>query len=117
VTRNGYGKRTKIDQYSRQGRYGFGAKTLQRTDKTGDLVAMRAIKASDGIMLISRNGIVIRTDLESIRESNRGTQGVKIMNLGKGDDVVGIAIIQEDGDEEGILLDEEGNELVSEQIV
>lgn len=117
VTRNGYGKRTKIDQYSRQGRYGFGAKTLQRTEKTGDLVAMRAIKASDGIMLISRNGIVIRTDLESIRESNRGTQGVKIMNLGKGDDVVGIAIIQEDGDEEGILLDDEGNELASEQIV
>ena len=117
VTRNGYGKRTPIEQYSRQGRYGSGAKTLQRTEKTGDLVAMRAIKASDGIMLISRNGIVIRTDLESIRESSRGTQGVRVMNLGKGDDVVGIAIIQEDSDDEEILLDEEGNEIVAEQII
>lgn len=114
VTRNGYGKRTKIGQYNRQGRYGSGSRTLQRTAKTGDLVAMRAIKSTDGIMLISRNGIVIRTDLESIRETNRGTQGVKVMNLGKGDDVVGIAIIQEDDEDDEIMLDDEGNEIVVE---
>ncbi|MGB7340335.1 MAG: DNA gyrase subunit A [Phototrophicaceae bacterium] len=111
VTRNGYGKRTPIELYSRQARYGLGAQTLKRTEKTGDLASMRAIKATDGIMIISRNGIVIRTDIESIRESNRGTQGVKVMNLTGGDEVVGIAILQDDGedDEDAILVDDDGN--------
>jgi DNA gyrase subunit A len=95
VTRNGFGKRTPIEQYSRQNRYGLGSRTLARNEKTGDVVAMRAIKASDGILLISRNGIVLRTDLESIRETGRSTQGVKLMNLSD-DEVVGIAILQED---------------------
>lgn len=103
VTSTGYGKRTKIEQYSRQSRYGLGSLTLKRTDKTGELVAMRAIKASDEIMIISRNGIIIRTDLESIRESNRSTQGVRLMNLGEGDEVVGIAILF-DEDEDGTLI-------------
>ncbi|MEL6404524.1 MAG: DNA gyrase subunit A [Chloroflexota bacterium] len=112
VSANGYGKRTPIEQYSRQGRYGLGSQTLKRTEKTGDLIAMRAIKASDGIMILSRNGIVIRTDLESIRESSRGTQGVIVMNLGKGDEVVGIAIIDETDDDEeenGTYTDDNAN--------
>ncbi|MEM9951180.1 MAG: DNA gyrase subunit A [Chloroflexota bacterium] len=100
VSRNGYGKRTPIASYSRQNRYGSGATTLKRTPKTGDLVAMRAIKESDGIMIISLNGIVIRTDVESIRESKRSTQGVTIMNLQEGDEVVGIAILRDEDDEE-----------------
>ncbi len=112
VSRNGFGKRTPISSYSRQSRYGLGAQTLKRTEKTGDLVAMRAIKASDGIMLISRNGIVIRTDIESIRESNRGTQGVKVMNLSGDDEVVGIAILQDEDDE-----DENEETLTEEQSV
>jgi DNA gyrase subunit A len=103
VTRNGFGKRTAINQYSRQNRYGLGTRTLARNDKTGNIVGMRAIKASDGIMLISRDGIVIRTDLDSIRESGRNTQGVTLMNVSDGDEVVGIAILQEDVDEEDEL--------------
>lgn len=94
VTRNGFGKRTAIEQYSRQARYGTGARTIARNRRTGPIVAMRCITDTDGIMLISRNGIVLRTQLEDIRESGRSTQGVTLMNLGEGDEVVGIAIMR-----------------------
>jgi len=100
VTRNGYGKRTAIDQYSVQSRYGLGARTLAKNSRTGPIVAMRAITEADGIMLISRAGIVLRTDLQSIRESGRSTQGVILMNLSDGDEVVGIAILPEEAEVE-----------------
>jgi DNA gyrase subunit A len=96
VTKNGFGKRTPIEYYSVQGRYGQGARTLARNPRTGPIVAMRCIKESDGIMLLTRNGIVLRTSLNEIRETGRSTQGVTLMNLDDGDEVVGIAIIEED---------------------
>ena len=114
VTRNGYGKRTPIEQYSRQGRYGQGASTLQRTDKTGPIVAMRTIDPSDGILLISRGGIVLRTNLESIRETGRRTQGVTLMNLSDGDEVVGIAIVDDEDEDEDEAETSEAEDVVSE---
>jgi DNA gyrase subunit A len=105
VTRNGFGKRTSIQQYSRQSRYGQGARTLERNNKTGPIVAVRSIAATDEIMLISRAGIVLRTDLESIRETGRRTQGVTLMNLSEGDEVVGIAIIGDEDEGEDSLLE------------
>jgi len=96
VTQNGFGKRTAIDQYSVQGRYGQGARTLARNERTGPIVAMRCINEEDGIMLISKKGIVLRTHLSEIRETGRATQGVTIMNLSHDDEVVGIAIMRDD---------------------
>lgn len=98
VTENGYGKRTAIDQYNVQGRYGSGARTLKRNERTGPVVAMRCITEDDGIMLISKKGIVLRTHLNEIRETGRSTQGVKLMNL-KNDIVAGIAIMNDDDDD------------------
>ena len=95
VTKNGFGKRTPVEQYSVQGRYGLGARTLARNERTGPIVAMRCISEEDGIMLISREGIVLRTNLNEIRETGRSTQGVTLMNLKGEDEVVGIALIQE----------------------
>jgi DNA gyrase subunit A len=100
VTRNGYGKRTPIDHYTQQGRYGQGSKTIERTEKTGPIVAMRSIAETDGILLISRTGIVLRTELDSIRETGRRTQGVRLMNLAEGDEVVGIAIVDDEDEDE-----------------
>ncbi|MDQ7024457.1 MAG: DNA gyrase subunit A [Anaerolineae bacterium] len=120
VTRNGFGKRTPIDQYSRQGRYGQGSKTLSRTEKTGPIVAMRSIAASDGILLISRAGIVLRTNLESIRETGRRTQGVTLMNLVDGDEVVGIAIVDDDTEDDEDIVETEGdaeNEITQDETV
>ncbi len=109
VTLNGFGKRTPLEQYSRQGRYGGGARTLARNEKTGPLVSARAVSVDHQIMLISREGIVLRTDVESIRESSRSTQGVTLMNLSKGDEVAGIAILVDDenvDDDEDVLLED-----------
>jgi DNA gyrase subunit A len=93
VTRNGFGKRTLLSDYRSQGRYGLGVRTLARNEKTGPIVDMRCINAEDDIMLITKYGVVLRTSLDEIRETGRSTQGVTLMNLQEGDEVVGIAIM------------------------
>lgn len=103
VTQKGFGKRTLIDDYSIQGRYGMGARTLSRNERTGPIVAMRAISESDGIMLITKDGIVLRTYLDEIRETGRSTQGVMVMRMRAEDEVVGIALVDDDDDDESEL--------------
>ena len=106
VTNNGFGKRTLVEQYSRQGRYGMGVKTLARNDRVGFVVGMRAIRSTDEIMLITRNGTVLRTGLDAIRETGRNTQGVTVMNVGKDDEVVGMAVLRERELSDGLSSDE-----------
>jgi len=96
VTANGYGKRTTIDQYLQQGRFGVGVRTLARSDKTGNVVAMRCIKEDDEIMVITRAGVVLRTALNAIRETGRSTQGVTLINVADGDEVASIAIMKQE---------------------
>ncbi len=93
VTAHGHGKRTALEEYSQQGRYGLGVRTLSRNQKTGSIIAMRCIKSSDDIMLMTQNGVVIRTQLDEIRETGRSTQGVTVMNLADDDRVIGLAVI------------------------
>ena len=95
VTAYGFGKRTAVEEYSVQGRYGLGARTLAHNQRTGPIVAMRCINEDDDIMLITRAGVVLRTNLDDIRETGRSTQGVKVMDLAENDEVVGIAIMNE----------------------
>jgi DNA gyrase subunit A len=101
ITSNGYGKRTAVEQYSRQSRYGLGLRTLSRNERTGPIIGMRAVNEADEIMLITRNGTVLRTGLDAIRETGRSTQGVTVMNVGKDDEVVGMAVLRERELEEG----------------
>jgi DNA gyrase subunit A len=100
VTDKGFGKRTPIDQYNVQARFGMGARTIARDERIGNVVAMRCVEAEGGLVLISRNGIVLRTRVEEIRESGRGTMGVTIMNIGEGDEVVGFTLAQDDVQED-----------------
>jgi DNA gyrase subunit A len=93
VTANGFGKRTATELYSRQSRYGKGVRTLARSERTGAIVAMRCIREDDEIMVMSQEGIVLRTSLDQIRETGRSTQGVRVMDLGEGDCVVGVALL------------------------
>jgi DNA gyrase subunit A len=93
VTRNGFGKRTLLQDYRQQGRYGSGIRTLARNEKTGPIVAVRCISEGDDIMLITKLGVVLRTRLHEIRETGRSTQGVTLMNLQDDDEVVGIAVM------------------------
>lgn len=94
VTGNGFGKRTPLDQYSPQSRYGLGVRTLARNERTGPIVAMRCINEADEIILVTRMGVVLRTSLNQIRETGRSTQGVTLMNVADDDEVVGIAIMK-----------------------
>ncbi len=113
VTKNGYGKRTPIDQYSVQGRFGLGARTLARNERTGPIVSMRCINQDDGILLMSRSGVVLRTSLNEIRETSRSTQGVIVMDLADGDEVVGLALLK-DEEEPGETADASVNGAVPE---
>jgi DNA gyrase subunit A len=101
VTQNGYGKRTELTEYKQQGRYGSGIRTVARNEKTGPIVAARCINAEDDIMLITKQGIVLRTSLNQIRETGRSTQGVTLMDLYDGDEVVGIALMSGAGTDNG----------------
>jgi DNA gyrase subunit A len=108
VTSHGFGKRTLLAEYGRQGRYGLGVRTLARNDITGPIIAMRCIKESDDIMLITQNGVVLRTQLNAIRETGRSTRGVVLMNLAEGDVVVSMAIMEGEADvvsSNGSILD------------
>ncbi len=89
VSRNGYGKATKTEEYKTQKRGGSGIKTMQATGKTGPLITSRIITRGEGgeeeIVVISKKGQVIRTGLDEIKTQSRSTQGVRIMKLREGD--------------------------------
>src|SRR5438046_3042538 len=92
VNENGYGKRTPVDEYPSQSRGGGGVITSKVTRKTGLVATARVITEKDNdLMIISAGGVVIRTDVNTIRRAGRDTQGVSVMNLGGGDKVVAVA--------------------------
>jgi DNA gyrase subunit A len=109
VSANGYGKRTKLDEYRVQGRGGSGILTMDVTDKTGVIVGAEVVENDDRLLVMTLNGKGIRIRVKEIRTTGRVAQGVKLIDLGAGDSVRSIArIIQgaDDGDIEG----EEGDE-------
>jgi DNA gyrase subunit A len=91
VTEKGMGKRSELDEYRVQHRGGRGIITLKRSDKTGDVIALKEVLPDDELMMITKKGIMIRVPVEGIRVSGRNTQGVKVMNLASGDLVVDVA--------------------------
>ncbi|HLV34184.1 MAG TPA: DNA gyrase subunit A [Spirillospora sp.] len=93
VTANGHGKRTPLEEYALRGRFGVGVRTLARNEKTGPIVSMGCIKETDDILLMTQNGVVLRTQLDEIRETGRSTQGVILMHLAEDDRVVGMAVM------------------------
>src|SRR2546427_763286 len=110
VTEKGMGKRSELDEYRVQHRGGRGIITLKRSDKTGDIVALKEVLPEDELMMITKKGIMIRVPVEGIRISGRNTQGVKIMNLTPGDLVVDVArVVKEEEDETGEGGDDEAD--------
>ncbi|MHC4707873.1 MAG: DNA gyrase subunit A [Planctomycetota bacterium] len=90
VCENGYGKRTSLDDYRRQGRGGLGLINIKTTSRNGKVVALKSVHDKDDLMMITANGIIIRTGLEDIREIGRNTQGVRLIKLGSGDKLVAV---------------------------
>jgi DNA gyrase subunit A len=88
VCENGYGKRTSLDEYRTQGRGGVGLINIKTTQRNGKVVALKAVKDEDDLMMITANGIIIRTGLEKVRSIGRNTQGVRLIKVDSGDKLV-----------------------------
>ena len=93
VTELGAGKRTPMDEYPRKGRGGQGVLTFRVSDRTGPVAVARAVRADHEVILVSRDGIVMRTRTDLISQQGRSTQGVAVMNVDEGDTVASIAQI------------------------
>ena len=93
LSENGFGKRTDLDEYRVTNRGGKGVKTINITEKTGDLIAIQAVTDENDLMIINRSGVTIRTKVEQIRVAGRATQGVKIINLREGDVIASVMAV------------------------
>ncbi|MEZ4517090.1 MAG: DNA gyrase C-terminal beta-propeller domain-containing protein [Chloroflexota bacterium] len=95
ITEKGAGKRTPLDEYRRQSRYGMGVKAMNLSpETTGAIVGARVVSDGDEVTLISSNGIILRTEARLISQQGRATRGVRIMDLRDGDAVASMAVIQ-----------------------
>ncbi|MFA6089495.1 MAG: DNA gyrase subunit A [Candidatus Woesearchaeota archaeon] len=96
ITENGFGKRSPLDEYRLIRRGGSGVINIKCSERNGNVVGIKCVKDNDSIMIISRDGTVIRTSVDTISVIGRNTQGVIIMRLDKNDKVVAIAAIEEE---------------------
>ena len=121
VTENGYGKRTKLvdedgeDVYRITNRGGKGVKTLNITEKTGQLISINAVTDADDLMIINKSGLTIRMAIEDLRVMGRATQGVKLINLKGKDSIAAVTKVMKD-DAEEVVVDEDGNVIEGETI-
>ena len=113
VSEKGYGKRSLIEDYRVTNRGGKGVKTINITEKTGKLIALKDVTDNDDLMIINKSGITIRLAVDSLRVMGRATQGVKLINLTKNDEIAAIAKVAKTPEDE-VEYDEEGNQIVPE---
>ena len=93
VSEHGYGKRTDFDEYRKTSRGGKGVKTLNITDKTGDLVAIKNVTDENDLMIINRSGLTIRMAVSGIKLAGRATQGVRLINIKDGDSIAAVSVV------------------------
>ena len=111
VSQRGYGKRSKVSEYRITNRGGKGVKTLNTTDKTGHLVAIKEVLDSDDLMIINKSGITIRMEVKDLRVMGRATQGVKLIRLNDTDEISSVEAIhriEEAGEIDNLDDGEEG---------
>jgi DNA gyrase subunit A len=105
VSENGYGKRTDIEDYRVTNRGGKGVKTINVTEKTGELVAIKDVTDNDDLMIINKSGIVIRIGVSDLRVMGRATQGVRLITLKGDDSIASIAKVEHEDEDEEITED------------
>ena len=108
VSENGYGKRSKVEDYRTTNRGGKGVKTINITDKTGNLIAIKNVKDGDDLMIINKSGITIRMSVDDMRVMGRATQGVRLINL-KNDDIIAAVAKVEISDDDEVIDDSQEN--------
>jgi DNA gyrase subunit A len=110
VTSKGLGKCTHIDEYRVQRRGGKGILTVNRTEKTGDVVGLMEVLPEDEIMIITRGGMIIRSPVSQVRVAGRATQGVRLVNLDGGDVVTAVARVIPEDDKDVVVEGSNGDE-------
>ena len=108
VSEHGYGKRTDLDDYRITNRGGKGVKTLQITEKTGKLIAIKDVTDENDLMIINRSGLTIRIPVGDIRLAGRATQGVKVINLRGGDSIASVIEVPKSEEPESETPEAEG---------
>ena len=97
--------------------YAKGVKTINVTEKTGNLITLKNVTDNDDLMVINKSGITIRIGVDTLRVMGRATQGVKIIKLRDNDSIASVAKVSKFEDEEEVLLDEEGNVIESPEVI
>ena len=114
ITEKGYGKRTKVEEYPSHHRGGQGVFTITMTEKKGLLAAMKVVASDDEIMIMSEDGVVVRTPVDGISELGRSTQGVRVMNVAEDDRVTAVAISSNGDDADEVSEDMPADEISNE---
>lgn len=115
VSEKGYGKRSKLEDYRVTNRGGKGVKTLNISEKTGELVAIKNVDDSNDLMIINKSGLTIRMAVEDLRVMGRATQGVRLINIKYSDSIAAVAkVMREEDDGENEEEEENGTEIENE---
>ncbi len=112
VSEKGYGKRSEIDEYRVTNRGGKGVKTINITDKTGNLVAIKSVTDANDLMIITKNGITIRMNVKDLRVMGRATQGVRLINIQESDEIAAVTKVDHEDEVDG----ENGDTVVNPEI-
>jgi DNA gyrase subunit A len=99
VSEKGYGKRSEVEEYRVTNRGGKGVKTINITDKTGNLIAIKIVENYDDLMIINKSGVTIRMNVDELRLMGRATQGVRLIRLDDDDEIASVAKVEVDEEE------------------
>ena len=104
VSEKGYGKRSDVEEYRVTNRGGKGVKTINITEKTGNLIAIKVVDDNDDLMIINKSGVTIRMSIEELRIMGRATQGVRLIRLDDDDEIASVAKVEIDEEEKKEML-------------
>ena len=110
VSENGFGKRSELDEYRKTNRGSKGVKTINITEKTGKLIALKAVSDDNDLMIINKSGITIRMPAEEIRVAGRATQGVKLISIREGDSIAAVCVVGKEEETTTVQETETNNE-------
>lgn len=116
VSEKGYGKRSDVEDYRETNRGGKGVKTLNVTEKTGNLIAIKNVNEDNDLMIINKSGVTIRTSVSELRVMGRATQGVRLINLKNGDEIAAVAKVEIEEENEDLNLNEENSETTDDSL-
>jgi DNA gyrase subunit A len=120
VSEKGYGKRSDIEDYRITNRGGKGVKTINITEKTGSLIALKDVTDNDDLMIITQYGNILRSPVSALRVMGRATQGVRLINLKENDIIASVAIVSEKesgegSDNEDVIQNNENDEEIGKE--